>query len=89
MPIGELEAAFEGRDADRGRQAQAGASTQRRTRGRAQVDAEVAASGPQMQGDAEGAGLIAFPRSWVRFEGVEKELERAAANIPDPTYPKR
>jgi hypothetical protein len=23
------------------------------------------------------------------FDGVEKQLERATANIPDPTYPKR
>jgi hypothetical protein len=33
--------------------------------------------------------VASLPSLLAAFDGVEKQLERATANIPDPTYPKR
>ena len=51
-----------------------------------QVEAEVAASGRQMQAMTK-ALVASLPAIMGALDGVEKELERAAANMPDPTYP--
>ena len=53
-----------------------------------QVEAEVAASGRQMQAMTK-ALVASLPAILASLGGVERELERAAANLPDPTYPKR
>ena len=88
MPVGELEAAAQGREPtaeDRSRRVRdriGGPDAER------EVEAKVAASGRQMQ--AMGQALVAsLPEIMKSLEGVERELERATANLPDPTYPKR
>jgi hypothetical protein len=88
MPVGELQAAVEGREpttADRSRRVRdhiGGPDAER------EVEAKVAASGRQMQ--AMGKALAAsLPSIMASLEGAERELERATANLPDPTYPKR
>ena len=88
MPVGELEAAAQGREptpADRSRRVRdhVGGPVAER-----EIEAQVAASGRQMQ--AVGQALAAsLPSIMASLEGVERELERATANLPDPTYPRR
>lgn len=88
MPVGELEAAAQGREptpADRAKRLGdlVGGPVAER-----EVEAKVAASGRQMQ--AMGKALVAaLPSIMASLDGVERELERATANLPDPTYPKR
>ncbi len=87
LPIGELEAAMEGRPAT---------DADRRKRVRDQIGPEgeraladnVARAGPQMQA-IQKALVASLPSLMASLEGVERELERATANLPDPTYPKR
>jgi len=88
LPVGELEATIEGRPvtqadkAKRVRDSIGGPEAEQR------VEAEVAQSGRQVQAMTK-ALFASLPAIMAAMDGVEKELERAAANIPDPTYPKR
>ena len=88
MPVGELEAAAQGREptaaarSKRVRDHIGGAGAER------EVEARVAASGRTMQA-ATKALVASLPSIMQSLEGVERELERATANLPDPTYPKR
>ena len=88
MPVGEMEAAVQGREptaADRSRRVRdhiGGPDTER------EVEAKVAASGRQMQAMSQ-ALVASLPSILKSLEGVERELERATANLPDPTYPRR
>src|SRR5688572_24353032 len=88
MPVGELEAAAQGREptaADRSRRVGdhiGGPNAER------EVEAKVAASGRQMQAMTR-ALVASLPSIMASLEGVERELERATANLPDPNYPKR
>jgi len=88
LPVGELEAAVQGREptpADRNKRVRdeiGGPETQR------QVEASVAQSGRQMQ--AMGRALVdSLPSIMSALGEVENSLERATANLPDPTYPRR
>ena len=88
MPVGELEAAIQGREptqADRRKRVRdhiGGPSAER------EVEARVAASGRTMQA-ATKALVDSLPAMMAALEQAEKNLERATANLPDPTYPKR
>jgi len=88
LPVGEMEAAVEGRPVTRADKAKrvrdsiGGPDAERR------VEAQVAQSGRQMQA-ATKALVASLPAIMAAMDGVEKELERAVANIPDPTYPRR
>jgi len=88
MPVGEIEAAAQGREptaADRAKRVRdeiGGPEEQR------QIEAGIAAAGPKMQA-MQKALVASLPALLSAFDGVEKQLERATANIPDPTYPKR
>ena len=88
MPVGEVEAAMAGRtptEADKRKRVRdevGGPEAER------ELAAKVAASGPQMRA-MQKALVSSLPAILGALQGVEKELERAAANIPDPTYPKR
>jgi hypothetical protein len=88
MPVGELEATIEGREptaADRSkrvRDAIGGPDAER------QVEAQVAQSGKQMQAMSK-ALVDSLPSIMAALDQMESSLERATANIPDPTYPKR
>jgi hypothetical protein len=50
--------------------------------------AEVATSGPRMRA-MQKALVSSLPTLMGALGQVEQELERAVANIPDPTYPRR
>ena len=88
LPVGEMEAAIAGRPAtpaDRARTVRdniGGPGVEQ------QVTAEAAASGRMMQ--AAGKALIAsLPAIMKSLEGARDEIERATANLPSPTYPRR
>ena len=93
MPVGEMQAAVEGRAATAADKAR----TVRDLAGRdaqleRKVEAQVAQTVPRMQ-----AGLKAMAASLPGMmkalenaaEGMEQSLDRATANIPQPGYPKR
>ena len=88
MPIGEIEAAVAGREptaADKSRKvrdAVGGPDAER------QLQANIAAAGPQMRA-MQKALVASLPALMGTLSGMEKELEKATANLPDPTYPKR
>jgi hypothetical protein len=87
LPIGELEAAMEGRtptEADRRKRVRDEIGPD----GERELAAQVARAGPQMRA-MQKALAASLPSIMKSLEGVEKELERATANLPDPTYPKR
>ena len=87
LPIGELEAAMEGRPPT--------AAERRKTvrdeigpDGERELTEHVAKAGPQMR-TMQKVLVASLPAIMKSLEGVERELERATANLPDPTYPKR
>ena len=87
MPVGELEAALAGRDptaADRSKRL----SDQIGPEGQKELEATIAAAGPQMRA-MQKALVASLPAIMSALGNVEKELEQATANLPDPTYPKR
>jgi hypothetical protein len=88
LPVGEMEAAIEGRAptaADR-------AKTVRDSVGdpnlEQRITAEAAASGRMMQA-ATKALVASLPAIMKSLEGARAELERATANLPSPVYPKQ
>ncbi len=86
MPVGGIEAAVEGRQATP-------AERRRRVRdiepgiGR-DVQAQVAQAKPMVQQSMK-ALSDSLPSMMNGLKQVQESLERAAANMPDPTYPKR
>lgn len=88
MPVGEIEAAIEGRSptpadkAKRVRDEIGGPATEQ------QVQADVAQSGRQMQAMTR-ALVSSLPAIMGALSQAQRELERATANLPDPTYPRR
>ena len=87
MPIGELEAAMSGREpsaADKAKRL----GDQLGPEGQKDLEATVAAAGPQMRA-MQKALVASLPALMSALGGLEKELERATANLPDPTYPKQ
>jgi hypothetical protein len=88
LPVGEVEAAIEGRPATP-------ADREKRVRDEVndpyldqRVAAEAAQSGRTMQA-ATKALVASLPAIMGALGQVQDELERAVANIPDPTYPRR
>ena len=88
LPVGEVEAAIEGRPATP-------ADHAKRVRDEVndpyldqRVAAEAAQSGRTMQ-RATKALVASLPAIMGALGQVQDELERAVANIPDPTYPRR
>jgi hypothetical protein len=88
MPIGEMEAAITGREptpADKSRRVRdaiGGPDAERK------LQADLAAAGPQMRA-VQQALVASLPALMGALSGMEMELEKATANLPDPTYPKR
>lgn len=88
MPVGELEAAAQGREptaADRAKRVRdsiGGPDAER------QVEEQVAQSGKQVQALTK-ALVASLPSIMAALDQMESSLERATANIPDPTYPRR
>jgi hypothetical protein len=87
MPIGELEAAMSGREptaADKARRL----ADQIGQEGQRDLEDTVAAAGPQMRA-MQKALVASLPALMSSLGNVQKELERATANLPDPSYPNR
>ena len=86
MPVGNVEAALEGRPATP-------ADRSRRVRDLEpgldrQVQTQVAQARPMIRQGAK-ALSDALPQIMQGIQQVQQSLERAAANMPDPNYPKR
>ena len=87
LPVGEIEAAMAGRTPTE-------ADKRKRVRdeigpdGERELAAHIATAGPQMRA-MQKALVASLPALMGAMSGLERELERAAANMPDPTYPKR
>ncbi|MCL6683461.1 hypothetical protein [Sphingomonas alba] len=93
MPVGELQAAVEGRDAtaaDRRRTVRDIAGGDRNLDHK--VETQVAEAMPRLQAgmQAMAASLPAIMATLQQAaEQMEGTIDRARANLPDPTYPKR
>ena len=88
LPVGEIEAAIEGRPAtpaDRAKRVRDNVGDPYLEQ---RIAAEAAQSGRTMQA-ATKALVASLPAIMGALAGVERELERAVANMPDPTYPRR
>jgi hypothetical protein len=87
LPVGELEAAIEGREpttADKAKRLRDEIGPE----GQKDLEETVARAGPQMRA-MQKALVASLPALMASFGTVAKEMERATANLPDPTYPKR
>ena len=87
MPVGELEAVMAGREpttADKAKRVRDELGPE----GQKDLEATVAAAGPQMR-VMQKALVASLPALMSALGNMQKELERATANLPDPTYPKR
>ena len=86
LPVGEVEAAIEGRpvtQADRRRTVASESGMSER-----ELNRKIEASRPAMQG-AQKALADAVPVVMRHMSEMGKELDKAAANVPRPDYPKR
>ena len=86
LPVGELQAAMEGREATR-------ADRRKTVRSESKISErelrrQIADAKPMMR---EGFRQLAatLPAMMRSMEEVERAVERAATNLPDPTYPKQ
>ena len=88
LPVGEMEAAIEGRPvtpADRAR-------TVRDSVGDPYLDQRIAAEAAQTGRTMQAAGkalAASLPAIMAAIDQARDEIERAAANMPDPSYPRR
>ena len=88
LPVGEIEAAIEGRPptpADRAKRVRDNVGDPYMEQ---RIAAEAAQTGRTMQA-ATRALVSSLPAIMGALAGVERELERAVANLPDPSYPRR
>jgi len=86
IPTGEVEAALEGRPvtaADRTRTVASETGLTQR-----ELNRQIEESRPAMHG-AQKALIAAIPAMMKGFAEAQKEFEKAAANMPQPGYPKR
>jgi hypothetical protein len=86
MPVGEVEAAIEGRQptlADKSRTVRSETKMSER-----ELRQEIEAARPAMQAGIK-AMAAALPAMMEGLSKAQDELDRAAANMPQPGYPKR
>lgn len=86
MPAGEVEAALEGRPVTAADRTRTIASETGLTE--SELKRKLDGSRPAMQG-AQKALIAAIPAMMKGFAEAQKEFEKAAANMPQPGYPKR
>ena len=86
MPIGEVEAAVEGRQATIADKQRTVRSETRLSEG--QIRQQVEAARPAMRAGMK-ALAAALPAMMDGLSKAQVELDRAAANVPRPDYPKR
>lgn len=87
MPVGEVEAAIAGREptaADKAKRMRDELGPE----GQRDLEASIANAGPQMRA-MQKALVASLPSLMAALGEAEKSLERATANLPDPTYPRR
>ncbi len=88
LPVGEIEAAIEGRPATRADRARTVGDSIGDPRIAQRIADEAASSGRTMQA-ATRAIAASVPAIMRAVEGARGEIERAIGNLPDPTYPRR
>ena len=88
LPVGEMEAAIEGRAATPSDKAITVGDRLADPELEQRVATGAAASGRAMQA-ATKALVASLPAIMKSLEGAEAALEKAVANLPDPTYPRR
>ena len=88
LPVGEVEAAIQGRPATPADRAKRVRDEVNDPYIEQRVAAEAAQSGRMMQA-ASKALVTSLPSIMGALGQVQDEIERAVANIPDPTYPRR
>lgn len=86
LPVGEVEAALDGRVATAAEKARTVASETGMTEG--ELRKKLDESRPAMEA-SQRALVAALPAMMKGLADAQKELERAAANMPRPDYPKR
>ena len=88
LPVGEMEAAIEGRPATPADRAKTVRDSVNDPYLEQRITAEAAASGKMMQA-ATKALVASLPAIMQSLEGAKQEIERATANLPSPVYPKQ
>ena len=86
LPVGEVQAAIEGRPptpADRHRTVRSETGMSERD-----LDARITAAKPQVERSVRALNR-ALPEITRDLQRAQQSVERAIANMPDPTYPKR
>ena len=88
LPVGEVEAALEGRPATREDRRRTVRDSLGDPQAEQRIEQQAAASGRAMQsaGQAIARSLPAIKQA---MEGLEADLARVVGNLPDPTYPRR
>jgi len=88
LPVGEVEAAIEGRPATRADRARTVGDSIGDPNVAQRIEQQAAASGRTMQA-ASKALAASLPAIMQAIEGAKDEIERAVGNLPNPTYPRR
>ena len=90
IPVGELKAAAEGRQATQAEKRMTVRDMARKDDPNfdRKLERQMANVGPMMQQGMK-AVTTALPEVMQGLQQAQRALERAAANMPDPTYPKR
>ncbi len=88
LPVGEVEAAIEGRPATRADRARTVGDSIGDPYVAERIADQAASSGRAMQA-ATKALSASLPAIMRALEGARGEIERALGNLPDPTYPRR
>ncbi len=88
LPVGEVEAAIEGRPVTREDRARTVRDSIGDPYVAQRIANEAAASGRTMQA-ATKALANSLPAIMGAIDGARDEIERAVGNLPDPTYPRR
>ena len=88
LPVGEIEAAIEGRPATRADRARTVRDTVGDPYVEQRVAGQAAATGRVMQA-ATRALAASLPAIMQAIDGASADIERAIGNLPDPTYPRR
>jgi len=88
LPVGELEAAIEGRPATRADRARTVRDSIGDPDVEQRIEREAAASGRTIQAASQ-ALASSLPAILQAIDGAAADIERVVGNLPDPTYPRR
>ena len=88
LPVGEVEAAIEGRPATRADRSRTVRDSIGDPYVEQRIESQAAASGRTIQAASQ-ALANSLPAILQAIDGATADIERAVANLPDPTYPRR